>query len=232
VARPPEKPSIPLKKAPAGGYGVDVETQVTQLMTATKGGDDAAFDQLTRTLRVRAFSVARSLVGSHDDALDLTQEAFLKTYRARATYRENDPFLPWFHRILRNTCFSFLRKKNRIRTHSLTVERGEDETEWEIADEEVAVSIGLERGDVHVVFWEGFRRLTARDREILTLRHFQELAYREIAQALEIPEGTVMSRLYHARRKLRDLLSPHLKSALQDYAPAIRSGQESGGDQP
>jgi len=209
-----------------------VETQVTQLMTATKGGDDAAFDQLTSTLRMRAFSVARSLVGSRDDALDLTQEAFLKTYRARATYRENDPFLPWFHRILRNTCFSFLRKRNRIRSYSLTVHDDEDGTDWEIADEEVAVSVEMEREDVHCVFWAGFRRLTARDREILTLRHFQDLAYREIAQALGIPEGTVMSRLYHARRKLRDLLSPHLDNALEDYAPPIPSGRESGGDQP
>jgi len=114
----------------------------------------------------------------------------------------------------------------------LTAGDGEDDTDWEIADEEVAVSIELEREDVHVVFWEGFRRLTARDREILTLRHFQELAYREIAHALEIPEGTVMSRLFHARRKLRDLLSPHLDNALQDYSPPDRSGREGRGDQP
>jgi len=222
-----KKGPIPLKKAATAEYVDDVETQVTQLMTATKSGDPAAFDELTRTLRQRAFSVARSLVGSHEDALDLTQEAFLKTYRARATYRDGDPFLPWFHRILRNTCFSFLRKKNRIRAHSLT-KSDDEETEWEIADEEVEVGLELERNDVHAAFWAGFRRLSARDREILTLRHFQELAYREIAQALGIPEGTVMSRLFHARRKLRDLLAPHLDNALEDYATPDRSVADSG----
>lgn len=227
-----EKKGIPLKKAPGAGYRDDVEAQVTQLMTATKRGDSEAFDQLTRTLRLRAFSVARSLVGSRDDALDLTQEAFLKTYRARATYREGDPFLPWFHRILRNTCFSYLRKKNRIRFHSTSSGEDDEETEWEIADEERPASSGLERDEVHNAFWEGFRRLRARDREILTLRHFQELAYREIAHALGIPEGTVMSRLFHARRRLRDLLAPHLDNALDEYAPPIPSGSNSGGDQP
>ena len=74
-----QESAIPLKDAASGEYGDVVEAQVTELMSATKGGDREAFDELTRTLRGRAFSVARSLVGSHDDALELTQEAFLKT---------------------------------------------------------------------------------------------------------------------------------------------------------
>ena len=68
-------------------------------------------------------------------------------------------------------------------------------------------------------------RLSARDREILVLRQFQDLSYRAIAHALEIPEGTVMSRLFHARRRLRDLLEPHLDGALSDYAPSDQEVQ-------
>ena len=204
----------------AGGEAYDdpVETLATRLMTATKRGDDAAFDELTRTLRSRAYSVAQSLVGSRDDAMELTQEAFLKTYRARETYRDGDPFLPWFHRILRNTCFSFLRKRKRIRVHSLSVTVEDEETEWEIEGCEPAPYEGLERTEAVDAFHAAFQRISARDREILSLRHFQELSYREIAHALDIPEGTVMSRLFHARRRLRDLLTPHLEDALKDYA--------------
>jgi RNA polymerase sigma-70 factor (ECF subfamily) len=168
--------------------------------------------------------VARSLVGSREDAMELTQEAFLKTYRARETYRDGEPFLPWFHRILRNTCFSFLRKHKRIRAHRLVRSDDGEEHDWEIADEGPAPSEGLERDDVSRAFWAGFRSLGARDREILSLRHFEELSYRQIAHALGIPEGTVMSRLFHARRRLREALSPHLEDALKDYAPSVPGG--------
>jgi len=201
-----------------GAYGDPVETLATRLMTATKRGDDAAFDELTRTLRSRAYSVAQSLVGSRDDAMELTQEAFLKTYRARETYRDGEPFLPWFHRILRNTCFSFLRKRKRIRVHSLSANPEEEETEWEIEGSEPAPHEGLERSEAVEAFQAAYQHISARDREILSLRHFQELSYREIAHALDIPEGTVMSRLFHARRRLRDLLAPHIGDALKDYA--------------
>jgi len=199
-------------------YVPPVEALATRLMTATKKGDDAAFDELTETLRGRAYSVAHSLVGSRDDAMELTQEAFLKTYRARETYRDGDPFLPWFHRILRNTCFSFLRKRKRIRVHSLSGTHEDEETEWELESSEPAPFEGLERSEAVDAFHTAFQRISARDREILSLRHFQELSYREIAHALDIPEGTVMSRLFHARRRLRDLLAPHLESTLKDYA--------------
>ena len=222
------KDSTGVNKSKATEYSDPVELLVTELMTATKRGDRDAFDRLTETVRGRAFRVATSLVGSRDDALDLTQEALLKTYRARATYREGEPFLPWFHRILRNTCFSFLRKHKRIKKHSLSGERDGEETEWEIVDDGAAPSEGAEQKEEIAVFREAFKRLSARDREILALRHFDDLAYREIAHALDIPEGTVMSRLFHARRRLRDVLAPHLENALQEYAfAASAQNQES-----
>ena len=212
-----QKGPSPEKEAEGAGYADPVEVLATELMTATKQGDALAFDRLTEAVRGRAFRIAASLVGSRDDALELTQEAFLKTYRARDTYRDGEPFLPWFHRILRNTCFSFLRKHKRLRRLSLTVERDGEETEWEIETDAPAPFDGAEREEVATVFWKAFELLSARDREILSLRHFDDLAYREIAHALDVPEGTVMSRLFHARRRLRDLLAPHLADALSDY---------------
>jgi len=195
-----------------------MEVLSTRLMTATKHGDDAAFDQLVTTLRGRAFAVACTFVGSREDALELTQEAFLKTYKARASYRESEPFLPWFHRILRNTCFSYLRKHRRLRPASLSSASAEEEPDWEIDAEAPDPASGIEQGEVVDLLRQAFARLGARDREILALRHFQELAYREIADQLGIPEGTVMSRLFHARRRLREELAPHLSGALLDYA--------------
>jgi RNA polymerase sigma-70 factor (ECF subfamily) len=180
-------------------------------MTAAKHGDREAFDELVGRVRVLAFRVAQSLVGSRDDALDLSQEALLKTYRARDTYRDGEPFLPWFQRIVRNTCFSHMRRNGKLKTASLSPRHGDatvdDDSDWEIADaRSEAPSAGLESTERSAVFWRAFKQLGAHDREVLALRHFRELSYQEIADIVGIPIGTVMSRLFHARRRLREQL--------------------------
>ena len=203
---------LPLKGPAGKEYEGDMEARASAWMTRAKHGDSTAFDELTQAMRARAFQVARAWVGSREDALELSQEAFLKTYRARDTYREGEPFLPWFHRILRNTCFSFLRQTKRLRQRSLSGDREEGEPDWEIADAEgAAPADGLGDEERRTVFWKGFQRLSARDREILALRHFQELSYSAIARRLAIPDGTVMSRLFHARRRLREALGGYFE---------------------
>jgi RNA polymerase sigma-70 factor (ECF subfamily) len=203
---------LPLKGAAGEEYADPMEARASAWMSRAKQGDPVAFDELTRALRNRAFRLAQAWVGSREDALELSQEAFLKTFRARDTYRDGEPFLPWFHRILRNTCFSFLRGAKRLRTRSLSAHRPDapaDEADWEIEDADApSPAEGLGSEERRAVFWKGFRRLSARDREILALRHFQELSYAQIARALAIPEGTVMSRLFHARARLRQALEP------------------------
>jgi len=197
-------------------------------MTAAREGDHEAFSTLAQKLRGRAFQVARSLVGSTDDALELCQEAFLKAFKARQSYDPRQPFLPWFHQILRNTCFSFLRKHRRLKRRSLTYrnEDGED-VDFEIVDPSPGPGHGVEQSERRVLFQRALARLSARDREILALRHFQELPYKEIAATLGIPEGTVMSRLFHARRRLREALGP----ALGETGVAARTGEQGKGGQ-
>ena len=207
---PPPDPSREGANSPLGeAYGASsMQADATRLMTAAKNGDREAFDRLVESLRGQAFRLAVSLVGSREDAMELSQEAFLKTYRARASFRDGEPFLPWFHRILRNCCYSFLRKRGRLRKTSLSARAGQDEDEgdWEIADEGPAPHDAALADERAQLFWQAFRTLSARDREVLTLRHFQELSYQEIADTLSIPIGTVMSRLFHARRRLREAL--------------------------
>jgi RNA polymerase sigma-70 factor, ECF subfamily len=199
-------PPDALKDSESAQYGdAAMSCHATRLMLAVKQGDDAAFDRLVEGLRGRAFHVARALVGSHDDALELSQETFLKVYRARESFREGEAFLPWFHRILRNTCFSFLREKRRVRSFSdHRPGELEDAGDFEIVDDESSPSDGVLQDERAEAFWKAFRALSAKDREILALRHFKELAYKDIALQLDIPEGTVMSRLFHARRRLKE----------------------------
>jgi len=200
-----------VKSGPDPGYAApEMQCEATRLMLAAKRGDKQAFDALVESLRGRAFHVARALVGSHDDAMELSQEAFLKVYRSRETFRDGEPFLPWFHRILRNTCFSFLRDNKRARTLSARNQSEDEDFDFEIVDDEPAPGDALVADERAQTFWKAFRALGARDREILALRHFKELSYKEIATALGVPEGTVMSRLFHARRRLREKLDPDM----------------------
>ena len=193
-----------------GEYGGEM-TEASRLMTAVRGGDAAAFEDLVESVRGRAFHVARSLVGSREDALDLCQEAFLKVFKARETYRPGQPFLPWFHRILRNTCFSHLRKSGRITRRSLSARHSDgEELDWEITDPSPGPDHGVLEDERKRLFGEALEKLSARDREIIVLRHYQDLSYKQIAASLGIPEGTVMSRLFNARRRLREQLQPLL----------------------
>lgn len=224
---PPAPPGAPLPEnanpVNAGrGEAYDREpmplsNEATELMTAARDGRPAAFEALFQRVRGSAFQAARSLVGSYEDAQDLTQEAFIKAYRARASYDPSQPFLPWFHRILRNTCFSHLRKRGRMRERSIhaTAPGAEDESAWEILDEDApAPSAKAELSEREATFAAAMERLSARDAEIIALRHYQELSYKEIASALSIPEGTVMSRLFHARKRLKGMLATQMDDLL------------------
>ena len=193
--------------------------EATRLMLATKRGEREAYDQLVKQLRSKAYALAHALVGSRDDAMELCQETFLKIYRARESFRDEDPFLPWFHRILRNTCYSFLRERGRASERSVSAlppGADSDEGDWQIHDSEApAPSQELEQDERAQLFQKALRRLSAHDREILVLRHFQELSYKDIARTLAVPEGTVMSRLFHARRRLREILPSSLLAELE-----------------
>ena len=186
-----------LNEAPGEAYGGEMPALTTQLMGRVKAGDEGAFDQLVSAVTPRGNTVALTLVGSREDALDLVQESLTKIYAARESYRQEAPFLPWFHRILRNTCVSFLRKKGRVTTIEAKAPTPGEQAES--VDTSTRVRAALDT-------------LPLKHREILSLRHFEELSYSEISLHLGIPEGTVMSRLYHARQRLSerlgDLLEP------------------------
>jgi RNA polymerase sigma-70 factor (ECF subfamily) len=184
----------------------------TQLMGQVKAGDESAFDQLVSTVTPRGNTVAHTLVGSREDALELVQESLTKVYAARKSYRSEDPFLPRFHRILRNTCISFLRKKGRVTTRSLSSAMDEDGADWEIEASDLRPDQQAESADTSARVRAALDTLPLKHREILSLRHFEELSYSEISLHLGIPEGTVMSRLYHARHRLSKRLGDLLET--------------------
>ena len=174
------------------------------LIRRAQAGDTEAFGALVERYMRRAYFAALSLVGRRDDALDLSQEAFARAFRARGSLDPDRPFYAWIYQILRRLCFNFLRDR-RTRHRAL-----EAAGTW-LADEATARFQGdpaaaLERDESRRRVAAAIEALPARDREVLALREFENLTYREIAALVGIPTGTVMSRLYAARQRLAEVL--------------------------
>ncbi len=172
-----------------------------QLVRRAKAGDTAAFGTLVERYMRRAYYGALGLCGSAEDAMDLSQEAFVRAFRARHKIDPDRPFYAWLYQIIRRLCFNHTRDR---RTRRQGIEAAGN---W-LADQAQARTAGmnpdraLECAETKARVREALEGLTDRDREVLVLKEFEGLRYREIAELLGIPIGTVMSRLYTARRRL------------------------------
>lgn len=182
-----------------------------RLIAGAKHGDHSSFETLVDQYMGKAITVAMGYVGNRDDALDMAQEAFYRVYKTLDNFREGEPFAPWFFRILRNACLNYLDKRRRRRALSIHA-RDEDQAEMSLPDGSLGPSGRVEAEEARRQFWRALEKLSLKHREIIMLRHFEGLEYAAIARVLDIPIGTVMSRLFHARGKLRELLQPYMEA--------------------
>jgi len=159
-----------------------------------QAGDKEAFRHLVERYQSQAIGHAIAILGNREDALDALQDAFLDAFHALGQFDVERRFYPWFYVILRNCCFKLAsgRKKREL---------GSSE-EIEI----LAPTPSLEPEET-MLLERMMLELKAEDRELITLKHLDGLSYEELAQRMEVPLGTVMSRLYHARKRLRDKLA-------------------------
>jgi RNA polymerase sigma-70 factor (ECF subfamily) len=152
------------------------------------------FQQWIEPLLDRAGAYAYAIVRSREDAEDAVQEAALRAFRALARYDRSRSFKGWWFSIIRNCCLDLLRKRK-------TQPEGEELMPDDLPSGQPNHSEELERGNM--LAW-GLSRLDPGQREIIELRYFGDCAYRDIAATLDIPIGTVMSRLHAARKALND----------------------------
>jgi len=174
----------------------------TQLMIEVQQGDSLAFKTLVDRHKKKAYYTALKLVGDADEAYDLSQEAFIRVYNARRRYDATHPFYAWFYTIIRNLARNYLRKRNvrfEYAVQTKQIRKGHLET----SDSPEFI---MEADESKKAIWTAIDKLSYDHREIIILRHFEDMSYEEIAEILGIAVGSVMSRLYYARKKLRDLL--------------------------
>lgn len=146
--------------------------------------------------------IALGMLGNPDDARDALQLAFVKAWRSLDRFDPKRRFGPWFFQILRNQCRDMLR----TRASRFKIEALDDHLELRPAGSEASPERARVRGEAREMLWKGLGAIAPEHREILVLKELEGLRYSEIAEVLDIPDGTVASRLYHARRALKGAL--------------------------
>ena len=169
------------------------------------GPDNKDFEKLAVPLLDSLYNFACWLSGNPDEARDLVQETYLKSLRGFASFNEGTNFRAWIFRILRNT---FLTSRTGLQYRNTQQESEEDLHEFAASAETPELAL-IRRADTELV-QAAIARLSPQFREVILLADLEEMKYQEIAQALDIPMGTVMSRLARARKQVRS----HIVAAL------------------
>lgn len=197
--------------AGGGSGGGPIEPTDASLVERSQAGDYEAFDTLVTRHRGRVYAMIQNMIKNEADSWDLAQEVFVKVWKALPKFEARARFSTWLYRITHNVVYDWIRKRKletvgelddnlmsreRIATGSATTPSGQARP-----DE------AMERGELRESIEEALQRLSPEHREVILLREVQGLEYKEIAEVMECSPGTVMSRLFYARKKLQTLLT-------------------------
>jgi len=174
------------------------------LVSLARDGESSAREELARHVGRSAYVFALQLTERPDTAVDVAQDSLLKFFQHLDRFDADRPIEPWLYQIVRNRVRDLMRRERVRRHESLDawLEAGHPES----ADPSADPAANAERSDLGHRIWRAVSQLSQSHREIFVLRDHHDLSYREIAEVLSIPQGTVMSRLHAARKSLREIL--------------------------
>ena len=172
-----------------------------EALQEVKRGNKSAFQLIVSRHMKSAYYIALGFVHNQQDALDLSQDAFVKAFRKMKGFDLKRPFFPWFYKIMKNLCLDYL-KKNRL-------------NEVPLSDVHVAQKNKNDQELVEIV-WKGIGQLSFEQKEVIILRYFRQYSYKEIAEITRRPIGTVMSSLYYAKNKLKEIMEKFLETKGKD----------------
>ena len=178
------------------------------LVVAAQRGNMMAFEELVVRHRDKIYARAYTMMRNEEEAVDLSQEAWVKGWQRLRQFQGDSSFGTWMTRIVINLCLDQLRKHKRQRTESieeLSDESGGVERQMPVVT--VNPTAGLERAELRQRIDRALGQLSYEHRTVLVLHEFEELEYKEIAKVMDCSLGTVMSRLFYARRKMAALLT-------------------------
>jgi RNA polymerase sigma-70 factor (ECF subfamily) len=183
-----------------------------KLVAACRAGDRQAFQALYERYRRKVYAVAYGFLRNQEDALDIVQEAFIKVHRYLAKFEGQSSFYTWLYRITANLCIDHLRRSGRKRD----VEFDDGLRHDAESDATGTAMLPLSKlGDPSEAFesqeilgavQDSLQHLTEKHRAVIVMRELQGMSYAEMAKAMDCSKGTIMSRLFHARRNMQRLL--------------------------
>jgi RNA polymerase sigma-70 factor (ECF subfamily) len=177
------------------------------LVRGAQRGDMAAFEELVARHRDKIFARAYGMMHNEEEAVDLSQEAWVKGWQRLRQFQGDASFGTWMTRIIINLCLDQLRKQKRQRTDSIeAMDQDSGGVERQMPIITVNPTAGLERAELRQRIDRALGLLSYEHRTVLVLHEFEEMEYKEIAKTMGCSIGTVMSRLFYARRKLASLL--------------------------
>ena len=183
-------------------------TSDDELVRSAQGGSMDAYEELVHRHRDKIYARAFSMLRNEDQALDMSQEAWVKAWQRLSQFKHNSSFTTWITRICINLCLDFIRKRQRQKLDSLDKmeeELGGVERLMEEAEDFNPTEM-IERSELRERIDLGLDKLSHEHRTVLILHEFEQMEYKEIAKSMHCSIGTVMSRLFYARRKLGKLL--------------------------
>ena len=195
---------------------------VETLIQRCLNGDQQAWDAIVRQFWRKVFNVAYKFVGKHDEAEDLTQDIFLKIFKSLDTFDRRANFQTWLISVSRNLCIDHYRS---VRKERETIDRDVDPGDLSPVSHEVSPYAALEQRDRVALLREAMAALPETLRTAVLLRDIRELSYQEIADTLQLPEGTVKSRINRGRTEL----ARQIKRLRTQYEEAAGSRGTPGG---
>jgi len=178
-----------------------------QLVNDFKNGDESAFVTIMNRYKLKLTRLAWSVVHNEDDAMDIVQDSFIKIYRKLQSFRGTSKLYTWLYRIVMNHSIDYIRK----RPKAVIIPVDEMLREPPSKDKSTQPDVRLLNEELHQKIFEAVDKLPAKQKQVILLREVEDLSYNEIADIIGCSVGTVMSRLFYAREKLRTLLEPYIK---------------------
>lgn len=179
-----------------------------RIVCELKAGNCSVFKEIIELFKNRVFGMAYKFTNNYDEAQDLSQEIFLKIYKEIGGFRFESKLSTWIYRVSINTCLDWKRKKNKVKILSTSILNGDDEiVEIDIKDDNPLPEEAFIRSESQREVHELIYGLPDKYKSVIIMYHFNSMSYQDISTALNIPERTVETRLYRARRLLKDELT-------------------------
>jgi RNA polymerase sigma-70 factor (ECF subfamily) len=181
-----------------------------QVVEACQNGNRDAFEVLFKRYRGKVYAIAYSITKNRDEALDIVQEAFTKVFRHLGSFKGDSSFYTWLYRITMNLCIDLRRRS--IKNQGVEYIEGQREPKEDHSPMD-SPSENLSRKELMDRLMNTIEQLPYYHRQVILMREIGGMSYDEIARATRVSKGTVMSRLFHARRKVRERMERYLKEA-------------------